>query len=384
MMENVQLAASASRHALTLLSKSTGQEKRGTRLSGKTYIKGNEAIAQAAIRAGCEAFFGYPITPSSEIPETLAKEYPANLSVFLQAESELAAINMVYGAACTGSRAMTASSSPGMSLKLEGISYIAGAELPAVIVNVNRAGPGLGNIGPEQSDYFQATKGGGHGGYRMIVLAPNSVQEMATLTMDAFELAERYKNPVLILTDAYLGQMKEDVVFPEREIAKTDNSSWAITGAKQREAHVISSIHLDFTEMEKHVAHLIEKYKTMEEEQVRFEEYRTDDAELIGVAYGIVSRILKDTVDRARRRGMKVGMIRPITLWPFPHKTIGALAGRAKAFLTVELNTGQMVEDVRLAVNGQVPVHFHGRYGGNLPSGTEILEEMGRIMGEKT
>ncbi|MDH5362067.1 MAG: 3-methyl-2-oxobutanoate dehydrogenase subunit VorB [Aigarchaeota archaeon] len=352
-------------------------------MSSKTYIKGNEAIAQAAIRAGCEAFFGYPITPSSEIPETLAKEYPARLRVFLQAESELAAINMVYGAACTGSRVMTASSSPGMSLKQEGISYLAGAELPAVIVNVNRAGPGLGNIGPEQSDYFQATRGGGHGGYRMIVLAPNSVQDMATLTMDAFELAERYRNPVLILTDAYLGQMKEDVVFPRREIVKTDNSSWAITGAMEREAHVITSIHLDFTEMERHVAQLIQKYKKMEEEQVRFEEYRTDDAELIGVAYGIVSRILKDTVDRARRRGMKVGMIRPITLWPFPYKRIGELAEQAKAFLTVELNTGQMVDDVRLAVNGRVPVYFHGRYGGNLPSATEVLEKMVTIIGEE-
>jgi len=344
-------------------------------LSGKTYIKGNEAVAHAAIRAGCEAFFGYPITPSSEIPETLAKEYPANLRVFLQAESELAAINMVYGAACTGSRVMTASSSP---------SYLAGAELPAVIVNVNRAGPGLGNIGPEQSDYFQATRGGGHGGYRMIVLAPNSVQEMATLTMDAFELAERYRNPVLILTDAYLGQMKEDVVFPQREIVKTDNSSWAIVGAKDRDTHVITSIHLDFAEMERHVTHLIEKYEKMKKEQVRFEEYRTDDAELIGVAYGIVSRILKDTVDRARRRGMKVGMIRPITLWPFPYKRIGELAGHAKTFLTVELNTGQMVEDVRLAVNGRAPVYFHGRYGGKLPSGTEILEETAKIIGEKT
>ena len=301
--------------------------------------------------------------------------------MFLQAESELAAINMVYGAACTGSRVMTASSSPGISLKQEGISYLAGAELPAVIVNVNRAGPGLGNIGPEQSDYFQATRGGGHGGYKMIVLAPNSVQEMASLTMDAFELAEMYRNPVLILTDAYLGQMKEDVVFPERKTVKIDNSSWSLTGAKGREPHIVTSIFLDFTEMEGHVAHLVQKYKRMEEEQVRYEEYRADDAELIGVAFGIVSRILKDTVDRARARGMKVGMIRPVSLWPFPRKRIAELAEHAKAFLTVELNTGQMVEDVRLAVNGRVPVYFHGRYGGKLPSGTEILEEMVKIVG---
>ncbi len=351
-------------------------------MSGKTYIKGNEAIAHASIRAGCEAFFGYPITPSSEIPETLAKEYPNKLRVFLQAESELAAINMVYGAACTGSRVMTASSSPGISLKQEGISYLAGGELPCVIVNVNRAGPGLGNIGPEQSDYFQATRGGGHGGYRMIVLAPNSVQEMATLTMDAFELAERYRNPVLILTDAYLGQMKEDIVFPERKIVKIDNSSWAVTGAKGREPHVVSSIHLDFAEMEDHVSHLLQKYKMMEEEEVRFEEYKADDAELIGVAYGIVSRILKGTVDRARARGMEVGMIRPITLWPFPSKRISELAQNAKAFLTVELNTGQMVEDVRLAVNGLRPVHFHGRYGGKLPTATELLEKMTTVIGD--
>lgn len=352
-------------------------------MSGKTYIKGNEAIAQAAIRAGCEAFFGYPITPSSEIPETLAKEYPSKLKVFLQAESEVAAINMVYGAACAGSRVMTASSSPGISLKQEGISYLAGTELPCVIVNVNRAGPGLGNIGPEQSDYFQATRGGGHGGYRMIVLAPNSVQEMATLTMDAFELAERYRNPVLILTDAYLGQMKEDVVFPERETVKIDNSSWAVTGAKGRAPHVVSSIHLDFAEMEDHVTHLLQKYKMMEEEEVRFEEYKTDDAELIGVAYGIVSRILKGTVDRARARGMEVGMIRPITLWPFPSNRISELAQNAKAFLAVELNTGQMVEDVRLAVNGRRPVHFHGRYGGKLPTATELLDKMTTIIGDE-
>lgn len=341
----------------------------------RVYMKGNEAIARAALKAGCKAFFGYPITPSSEIPETIAKIASENF-VFLQAESEVAAINMCLGFASTGKRAMTASSSPGISLKQEGISYIAGCQLPVVIVNINRGGPGLGNIAPEQSDYFQATKGGGHGSYRLIVLAPNSVQEMAEFVMDAFNLAEKYRNPVMILGDAFLGQMTEDMVFPEPRIEKYDNL-WAVGKGKK---NLICSIFLEPDDLEAHNRKLKAKYDKIKESEVRYEEYRTKDANIVVVGYGIVSRILKGAVDEAREAGLKVGLVRPITLWPFPSEVISRLANRVKGFLVVEMNMGQMVEDVQLAVAGKTKVNFYGRCGGKVPEEAEILTELKKMV----
>lgn len=337
----------------------------------KLYMKGNEAVARAALKAGCKGFFGYPITPSSEIPETLAKIAPKDF-VFLQAESEVAAINMCLGFASTGKRVMTASSSPGISLKQEGISYIAGCELPVVIVNINRGGPGLGNIAPEQSDYFQATKGGGHGSYRLIVLGPNSVQEMAELVTDAFNLAEKYRNPVMVLGDAFLGQMTEDIVFPQPRIESYD-TSWAVGKGKK---NLICSIFLEPDDLEAHNRKLKAKYDNIKKSEVKYEEYRTEDADIIAVGYGIVSRILKGAVDEARDTGLKVGLLRPITLWPFPSEIISNLADRVKGFLVVEMNTGQMVEDVELAVAGKTKVNFYGRCGGKVPEEAEIITEL--------
>lgn len=346
--------------------------------------KGNEAIVKGALLAGCQAYFGYPITPASEIAEKSAELYPKLGRTFLQAESEVAAINMVYGAAGTGIRCMTASSSPGVSLKLEGLSYIAGAELPCVIVNVQRGGPGLGNIGPEQSDYFQMTKGGGHGHYRVLTLAPNSAQEMCDLTMLAFDLAEKYRNPVAILTDGYSGQMIESVSFPDPVEVTYDPSEWAVDGTAktQGQANLISSIYLNFDELEAHTNKLQAKYEKMEENEVRFEEYKLEDAELVVMGYGIVSRILKTVVDKARKEGLKVGLLRPISLFPFPIKKVEEYAGKAevKQFLVVELSKGQMVEDVRLAVEGRKPVAFHGRMGGNTPTEDELMAKIKELL----
>lgn len=339
----------------------------------KKFLKGNDAIIVGALSAGCRAYYGYPITPASEIAHAAAQHFPALGGTFIQAESEVAAINMCYGTAGMGIRCMTASSSPGVSLKQEGLSYCAGAELPLVIVNINRGGPGLGNIAPEQSDYFQATKGGGHGSYRLLVLAPNSAQEMCDLTVDAFDLADRYRNPVMVLADGFIGQMMEAVEVPESKPVPYDHSAWCVRGDAATRRNLVSSIVLDPHELEQHNLKLHAKYEECTAKEVRCEEYRTEDADLIVVAYGIVSRIVYSTVDEAREKGLKVGMLRPITLWPFPSARLAALAGQVQAFLSVELNTGQMVDDVRLAVAGRRPVHFFGRCGGVVPGGDEIL-----------
>ncbi len=347
----------------------------------KVLMKGNEAIGEAAIRAGCRCFFGYPITPQTELPEYLAKRLPEAGGVFLQAESEIAAINMVYGAAGAGARVMTSSSSPGISLKLEGISYLAASELPCVIVNIMRGGPGLGGIQPSQSDYFQATKGGGHGDYRMIVLAPASVQELADLTAEAFELADKYRNPVMLLGDGILGQMMEAVSFRPRTALPAQDKTWATTGCRGRARNVINSLYLDPEKLERHNRHLQEKFRQMAENEVRSETYRTEDAEIVVVAFGTAARIARTAVDSARMQGIRAGLVRPVTLWPFPDQAIKSVLASCRALLTVEMNAGQMVEDVRLAVAGARPVHFYGRTGGMVPSATEILREIQNIAG---
>lgn len=352
-------------------------------MAEKILMKGNEAIGEAAIVAGCRHYFGYPITPQTELTEYMSKRMPQIDGVFLQAESEVAAINMVYGAAGAGARVMTSSSSPGISLKLEGISYIAGAELPSVIVNIMRGGPGLGGIQPAQSDYFQATKGGGHGDYRNIVLAPNSVQEMVDTTILAFDLADKYRNPVMLLGDGALGQMMEPVEF-NASVAKPIQKPWAATGLRGRtEPNIINSLHLQPEMLERHNIHLQKKYAEISASEVRYEELYSDDAELVLIAYGITSRIARSAVEKARNEGMKVGMLRPITLWPFPEKPLAKLAAKASAFLTLELSAGQMIEDVRLAVNGAKPVHFYGRTGGMIPSPKAVYEQIINIYNGK-
>ncbi len=347
----------------------------------KQLIKGNEAVIKAALLAGCRAYFGYPITPASEIAEAAALYFPKMGGTFLQAESEVASINMLYGAASAGVRAMTASSSPGISLMQEGISYMAGAELPAVIVDIVRGGPGLGNIAPEQADYFQIVKGGGHGNYRLLVLAPNSGQEMCDLTMLAFELADRYRNPVVVMTDGFIGQMMEPVSFPE-PVLQMPAKEWAVQATAESRDNLITSIQLVPEELETHVCHLFLKYDTIANEEVRFEGYRLEDAQFITVGYGIVSRLLRTAVDLARERGIPAGLLRPITLWPFPHKKIEALTNQAAGFLVCELSTGQMVEDVKLAVNGWTPVKFYGRYGGMVPTAEELMQQILRCWKE--
>ncbi|HBH48202.1 MAG TPA: 3-methyl-2-oxobutanoate dehydrogenase subunit beta [Bacteroidales bacterium] len=340
-------------------------------------MKGNEAVAEAAIRAGADAYFGYPITPQSEVMEYLALQQPHKRTgmVLLQAESEIAAINMVYGAASTGKRAMTSSSSPGISLKQEGISYLAGAELPCLILNVVRGGPGLGTIQPSQADYFQSTKGGGHGDYHLIVLAPSSVQEMADFAKLGFELAEKYRNPAMILSDGVIGQMMEKVELFEQQPRKSEfNEDWMLTGkTADRKKRVVTSLDLEPTKMEKHNLALIEKYRAMEENEVRYEEIACEDAEYIMVAYGSSARICQKTVQMAREDGIKVGLLRPITLFPFPKKRIAELANRVKGFLSVEMSSGQMVEDVKLAVNGKTKVEHYGRMGGMIHSPEQVL-----------
>lgn len=340
-------------------------------------MKGNEAIAEAAIRAGCDAYFGYPITPQSEVLEYLMSEKADERTgmVVLQAESEVAAINMVYGAACTGKRVMTSSSSPGISLKQEGISYLAGAELPCLIVNVVRGGPGLGTIQPSQADYFQSTKGGGHGDYRLLVLAPASVQEMSDFVKLSFELAFKYRNPVLILSDGIIGQMMEKVeLFEQQERLDAFDQSWVTTGkTPDRPRNIVTSLNLEPLLQEKHNHHLQEKYRKMNEE-VRYEIFSCDDAEYLMVAYGSSARICQKAVQLARAKGIKAGLIRPITLFPFPSEKIASLAGQVKGILSVEMSAGQMVEDVRLAVSGKVRVEHYGRYGGMVHSPEEVLD----------
>lgn len=339
----------------------------------KQLIKGNEAVLKAAVLAGCRAFYSYPITPASEIGEAASLYLPEVGGTFLQAESEVAAINMLYGAASTGIRCMTASSGPGISLMQEGVSYLAGAELPCVIADITRGGPGLGNVAPEQSDYTQVVKGGGHGSYRSIVLAPDSAQEMCDLTVLAFELADRYRNPVYVLADACIGQMMEPVEFPETAILP-EPPSWAVRADAESRTNLVTSIYLQPDELERHVLKLEAKYKEAERDEVRFESVQTADAEIVLVGYGITARILLSVVRLARAEGLKVGLLRPITLYPFPTNELRKLAETASAFLTVELSTGQMVDDVRLAVNGRKPVEFYGRSGGNIPSSEEVLE----------
>ncbi len=347
----------------------------------KMLMKGNEAIAEAAIQAGCRFFFGYPITPQNQIPEYMSQRMPKEGGCYLQAESEVAAINMVYGAAGAGARVMTSSSSPGISLKQEGISYIAGAELPCVIVNMVRGGPGLGSIQPAQSDYFQSTRGGGHGDYRMVVLAPASVQEAVELTQLAFDIADRYRNPVLVMGDGLIGQMMEPVQMPDyTPAADIKEKTWAAGAGFERA--IINSLFIDPVALEKHNLKLQKKYDLMTQNEVRAQTELTEDADYILVAYGTTARVARSAMRKARAGGMKVGLIRPITLWPFPEKAIAEAAKHAKAFLTVEMSLGQMVEDVRLAVNGAKPVHFFGRTGGMVPSVREILDQLQNISGE--
>ena len=337
-------------------------------------IKGNEAVIKGAVLAGCSLYFGYPITPASEIAEAAAYYFPLLGGTFVQAESEIASINMVYGAAAAGMRAMTASSGPGLSLKQEGISYCAGSELPCVIVDVMRAGPGLGNIWPEQGDYNQIVKGGGHGNYRAIVLAPNSAQEMCDLTMLAFELADKYRNPAIVLTDAYIGQMMEPVEFPITR-KKIPHKNWALYGTRESKKNLISSILMNTQILENHNRNLQKKYEAVEKNEVRFETIFSDDAELILVGYGIVSRLLLNVAEALRKEGKKVGLFRPITLFPFPSKSIAELCKTTDQFLVVELSNGQMVNDVKLAVNGKREVQFYSRMGGAIPSVEELVEE---------
>lgn len=351
----------------------------GTITAKKNLMYGNEVLAEAAIQAGCRCYFGYPITPQNEISAYMSRRMPEVGGVFIQAESELAAISMVHGASAVGARAMTSSSSPGVSLKQEGISYIAGSELPAVIVNVMRGGPGLGNIGPAQSDYFQAVKGGGHGDYHTIVLAPSSAQEVSDLTFLAFDLADTYRNPVMIMYDGVIGQMMEPVVIQRKEKIALSPKDWALTGCKGRPPRVIKSLYLGDKALERHNFKLQEKYKKINAEEVRCEAMQTDDAKLILIAYGICARLCKSAMIELRKKGLKIGMIKPITLWPFPSRIIEDLAVPGKSFLTVEMSFGQMVEDVRLAVNGRCPVHFYGRGGGETLLKEEIMREIERL-----
>ncbi len=342
--------------------------------------KGNVAVIKGAVLAGCRAYYGYPITPASEVAEAAALYLPEVGGTFIQAESETASINMVYGAAAAGERVMTASSGPGVSLMQEGISYLAGAELPCVIVDVMRAGPGLGNIAPEQSDYFAIVKGGGHGNYRNLVVAPASVQEMADLTVLAFDLADKYRNPAVVLTDGFVGQMMEPLDLEYREIVPPPKP-WAVRGTAGTRKNMVSSIYLESDDLEEHQRHMEAKYIRAQQTEIRWEEYHTEDAELIVVGYGIVSRILRSAVDEARGRGIKVGLFRPITLWPFPSEQLASTALRSSRVLTVELSNGQMVEDVRLALEGKRPVEFYGRVGGNVPGVEELLTKIEEQVG---
>lgn len=344
-------------------------------------MKGNEAIAEAAIRAGCRHYFGYPITPQTEVAAYMAKRMPKIGGTFLQAESEIAAINMVYGVAAAGLRAMTSSSSPGVSLKQEGISYLAGSDLPALIVNVQRGGPGLGGIQPSQSDYFQATKGGGHGDYHLIVLAPASVQEMADLTVKAFDLADKYRMPAMILADGTMGQMMEPVVLPEETVSSVEKP-WALTGTKnKREHNIVNSLYLVPEKLEKINFERYERYKIVEQNEVMYESYMMEDAEYCIVAFGIAARVAKNAITSAREKGIKVGMIRPITLWPFPQKAIADAAAKVKAFISVELSMGQMIEDIRLSEGCAKPVYLCNRAGGMIPSPEDIMETINKVVG---
>ena len=349
-------------------------------MNKKVLMKGNEAIAEAAIQACCRFYAGYPITPQNEIPEYMARRMPEVGGVFIQAESELAAINIVYGASAAGARAMTSSSSPGISLKQECISYLAGSELPAVIVNIQRGGPGLGNISGSQADYFQAVKGGGHGDYRLLVYAPYNLQELWDLTMLAFDKAEEYRNPVMILGDGILGQMMEPF-YPTPYIRpELPEKDWVLDGCKDREPRVIKSLYMGEGELEMKNNLLQKKYRKMKDKEVKFEGYFTEESEVLVVAFGIAARIALSSVRKLRHEGLKIGLFRPITLFPFPEKELSILAGEDRRFLTIEMNAGQMVEDVRLAVNGRSDVLFYGRPGGSIMTPEEVQKKILEIV----
>ncbi len=342
----------------------------------KILMKGTDALGEAAIRAGCTCYFGYPITPQNEVPEYMSRRMQEVGGVFLQGESEIASINMVLGAAASGMRAMTSSSSPGISLKQEGLSFMAALELPAVIININRGGPGLGNIAPSQGDYYQATRGGGHGDYRMPVYAPASVQELYDITMKSFDVADLYRTPVMILGDGMMGQIVEPIYLNERPKVEIPPKDYILDGAEGRPSRIIKSLILDPAEMEEHNWKLKRKYDLMSHELPQWEEFMTDDAKLTIIAYGTAARIAKGAVKRVRSEGLKVGLLRPITLWPFPEEAIRSLAKKTKLFLVFEMSTGQMLDDVRLAVQGRAPCEFYGRPGGVVP----IPQEIARII----
>ena len=351
-------------------------------MAEKVLMKGNEALAEAAIRAGCRHFFGYPITPQTEVSAYMAKKMPKIGGVFLQAESEVAAINMVYGAGGAGARVMTSSSSPGISLKQEGISYIAGADVPCVIVNIVRGGPGLGGIQPAQSDYYQAVKGGGHGDYHLVVLAPSSIQEMVDLTADAFDIGDKYRCPVMIMGDGMLGQMMEPVVFKDTDTSNLPEKPWATNGTKmERKKNIINSLFIEPKDLEDLVIERQKKYDEIAKSEVRYEAEGIEDADIVLVAYGTTSRIAKTAMAKAKEKGLKVGIIRPITLWPFPYEAFEKALNRKKDFLVVEMSTGQMIDDVKIAVNGRSDVHFYGRTGGIVPTPNEILAKIEEIAG---
>jgi 2-oxoglutarate/2-oxoacid ferredoxin oxidoreductase subunit alpha len=340
-------------------------------------VNGNEAIARGALAAGCKYYFGYPITPQNEIPEYLSKHLPEVQGTFIQAESEIASINMLLGAGATGARAMTSSSSPGISLKQEGISYMAGSEIPGVIVNMSRSGPGLGGISPSQGDYFQATRGGGHGDYRTIVLAPFSVQENYDLTITAFDLAEKYRNPVMVLGDALLGQMKEPILLRSYKPLKFDKS-WALTGAKGRKPRFLKSLYLNEGDLTEHNWKLFQKYQQMKAE-IAYDTYQIEDADMVVVSFGSVARIIKSSIKMARDEGMKIGLFRPITLYPYPEESLKQLSQKVNHFFVVELNTGQMVEDVKLSVDKGARVDFYGRPPGSIPTPNELFDEIKKV-----
>lgn len=348
----------------------------------KIFISGNHTFAEAAIRAGCKCYFGYPITPQNELGEYMAANLPKAGGSFVQSESETAAINMVIGASSTGARVMTSSSSPGISLKQEGLSFLAGFELPAVVVNVMRGGPGLGNIAPAQGDYFQATRGGGHGDYRMPVLAPGTVQEIADITCWAFDLADKYRTPVMILGDGMMGQTKEPVVFPEK-VTNLPEKEWALKGMGKGPSKYMASLILDPSEMERHNWKLDRKYQQIAENEVRYEAHRMDDAEIVIIAYGTTARIAKGAINRVRKDGVKAGLIRPITLWPFPKQVLQDLARTIKHFIVFEMSTGQMLEDVQLSIMGKAEISFHGRPGGVVPTPAEFARYIFREYQEK-
>ncbi len=345
----------------------------------RVLMTGNDAVGEAAVRAGCDCYFGYPITPQNELTAYMAKHMPENNRVFIQAESELAAVNMVFGAASAGKRAMTSSSSPGVSLKQEGISYLAGAQLPAVVVNIQRGGPGLGNIAPSQADYFQATKGGGHGDYHLIVLAPDSVQEMHDLTIEAFVLADKYRNPSMILADGRLGQMMEPLALYDGAPPVPPSKPWALDGCSGREPNLIRSLYLVEGELESLNIEIQKKYANIVASEVRYEEKQTEDCDLLLVAYGTSARICKAAMTNCRQQGIKAGLMRPVSLWPFPYEDVARIAARANNVLVVEMSAGQMLEDVKLAINGSRPIHFFGRMGGGVPTTKQVEHKIAEI-----